>query len=361
MKLCISARASAWSGIKPMFVNLEHDADTVAASRRRRRLVRLAVALLLAFAGAQHALAWGGKVRLARKYRLGQEMVYETEIRTTATVQSNPPTLKVFLPPVPSALTSRHRNTVRIGKIHPDGSADIENRFDEFDVQSELPESIPEEVRNDAREAAEEFTRRLKGQTLTARYDRVGRLLDFAGAEELLGELDAPLRDSLREVLKLFLDQMGGNALYPDHRVKPGDEWKQKLSEPASESYPYVMEGESTLRYAGKTRYRGVKAAIIDFRFTNALKPETLKLRDEGPLAELESQGMGIEMQIEGRGEGRILVALDDGRVLQNHSTIQQTLSALLKGSPGVPLPTAESASLQVDSETRLEMDGSGK
>ena len=300
-------------------------------------------------------------MRLARKYRPGQEMVYETAIRSTATVRSNPPTLKVYLPPVPSALTSRHRNTVRVGKVRPDGSAEIENRFDEFEVQSELPEHVPEEVRSDAREAAEAFTRRLKGQTLTARYDRAGRLLDFGGAEEMLGELDAPLRDSLREVLKLFLDQMGGNALYPDHRVKPGEEWKQKLSEPARESYPYSMEGESTLRYVGKTRYRGVKAAIIDFRFTNALKPETQNLRQEGPLAELESQGMGIDMEIQGRGEGRILVALDDGRVLQNHSTLQQTLSALLKGLPGVPLSTSDPVSLQVDSETRLEMDGSGK
>jgi hypothetical protein len=327
----------------------------------RRRAAWLAVLFLLAFAGVPRALAWGGKVRLVRKYRSGQEMVYQTEIRTTATVRSNPPDLKAFLPPVPSALTSRHRNTVRVGKVNPDGSAELENRFDEFDVESELPDTVPEEVRNDAREAAEEFTKRLKGRTLTARYDRAGRLLEFGGAEELFEELDAPLRDSLREVLKLFLDQMGGNALYPDHRVKPGDEWKQKLSEPPSESYPYSMEGESTLRYVGKTRYRGVKAAIIDFRFTNALKPEPQKLREEGPLAELESQGLGIDMQIQGRGEGRILVALDDGRVLQNHTTLQQSLNALLKGLPGVPLSTSEPVSLQVDSQTRLEMDGSGK
>ncbi|HUU12708.1 MAG TPA: hypothetical protein VM182_03245 [Terriglobia bacterium] len=348
-----------------MSINLEQYAEKGNAARwqpgSRRCAARVAIVLLLAFAGAPHALAWGGKVRLVRKYRPGQVMVYETEIRTTATVRSNPPTLKVFLPPVPSALTSRHRNTVRVGKVHPDGSADIENRFDEFEMQSELPEHVPEEVRGDAQEAAEEFTRRLKGRTLTARYDRAGRLLDFGGAEEVLEELDAPLRDSLREVLKLFLDQMGGNALYPDHRVRPGEEWKRKLSEPASESYPYAMEGESTLRYVGKTRYRGVKAAIIDFRFTNALKPEMQKLRQEGPLSELESQGMGIDMQIQGQGEGRILVALDDGRVLQNHSTLLQTLNALLKGLPGVPLSTSEPVSLQVDSETRLEMDGSGK
>lgn len=339
--------------------------EKAAASRRqlrsRRRAGGAGLVLLLAFASAPQALGWGGKIRLVRKYRPGQEMVYETETRTTATVQSNPPTLKALLPPVPSALTSRHRNTVRVGTVHPDGSADIENRFEEFEVQSELPASVPEEFRNDARDAAQEFTRRLKGRTLTARYDRAGRLMDFGGAEELLGELEAPLRDSLREVLKLFLDQMGGNALYPDHGVKPGEEWKQKLSEAASESYPYSMEGESTLRYVGKTRYRGVKAAIIDFRFTNTLRPEARMLRDEDPLADLESQGMGIEMQVEGRGEGRILVALDDGRVLQNHSTIRQTLNALLKGSPNLSLPTTEPVSLQVNSETRLEMDGSGK
>ena len=48
---------------------------------RNRRLAQFSVLLLLAFAGASHALAWGGKVRLVRKYKLGEEMVYETQIR----------------------------------------------------------------------------------------------------------------------------------------------------------------------------------------------------------------------------------------------------------------------------------------
>jgi hypothetical protein len=323
--------------------------------------MRTSAVLLLALACALPAAAWGRKVRLARKYRPGQEMVYQTQIRTTATVRANPPTLKSFLPPVPSALRTRHRNTVRVGAVHRDGTAEVENRFDEFELESELPDHVPEEVQGAARQAAEEFSRRLKGRTLTARYDRDGRLVDFEGADEMLGDLDAPLRDTLREVLRLFLEQMGGNALYPDHRVEPGDEWKRKLNTPASKANPYSMEGESTLRYVGKTRYRGVKAAIIDFRFTNALKPALQQLRQEGPLAELEAQGMGLDMQIEGQGEGRILVALDDGRVLQNHATLQQTLRALLEGLPGIPLPTSDPVTLQVDSETRLEMNGSGK
>lgn len=327
----------------------------------RRSAAQVLAVLLLALAAALPAGAWGGKVRLARKYRPGQQIVYQTQIRTTATVQSNPPTLKAFLPPVPSALTSRHQNTVRVGKVHRDGTADVENRFDEFEVQSELPEHVPEEVQGDAREAIGEFSSRLKGRTLTAHYDRDGRLLGFDGADEMLRDLDAPLRDTLREVLKMVLEQMGGNALYPDHRVKPGEEWKRKLTTPASEATPYAMEGESTLRYVGKTRYRGVRAAIIDFRFTNALKPELRELRREDPMAELEAQGLGLDMQITGQGEGRILVALDDGRVLQNHSTLHQTLNALLKGMPGTHLPSSDPITMQVDSETRLEMDGSGK
>ncbi len=348
-----------------MPINLEESrvarSEPAAPGEAWRCVARVWAAALLVLVFTVPAGAWGGKVRLARKYRAGQQMVYEAQIRTTATVQSNPSTLKSLLPPVPAALSTWHRNTVRVGAVHRDGTADIENRFDEFELRSELPENVPEELQEAARDAADEFTRRLKGQTITAHYDRDGRLLEFEGADEMLGDLDPSMRDTLREILKLFLEQMGGNALYPDHRVKPGEEWTRKLSTPASEAYPYAMEGESTLRYVGKTRYRGVKAAIIDFRFTSALKPELEKLRQEDPLAELESQGMGLDMKIEGQGEGRILVALDDGRVLQNHATLQQTLSALLKGLPGIPLPTSEPVTLQVDSETRLELDGSGK
>ena len=45
-------------------------------------------------------------------------------------------------------------------------------------------------------------------------------------------------------------------------------------------------------------------------------------------------------MRIEGQGKGRVLLALDDGRVLQNHATIHQTLSARLENSASIPFTT---------------------
>ncbi len=327
-----------------------------------RRFPALSLALVLAvLSGAGPAHARGGKVHLARKYRQGQEMVYQTQVETNSTVRSTPPGLRSFLPPVPTRVNTRQQTTVKVRAVHADGTAEIESRFDRFELESDLPDYLAEEIQDSTREAQEEFSRRLNGQTLIARYDRQGRLLDFQGAEEMLAELEPPLRDTLQEVLRLFLEQMGGNALYPERRVKPGEEWKRKLGNPPSAAYPYTVEGESTLRYVGKTRFGGVKAAIIDFEFTNVLRPALEQLRQEGPLAELEAEGMGLDMQIDGQGRGRVLVALDDGRVLQNHATLLQTLTARLQGLPGVPLPTSEPVTLQVESETRLEMDGSGK
>jgi len=319
---------------------------------------RCVVAALLVLGGwSPPAHAWGRKVSLARKYRPGQRMVYQTRMQTHATARSNPPGLKAFLPPVPTELSTRQQNTVTVRAVHSDGTAEVENRFDLFEFQSNFADLLPEEVQDSARAAQEEFSQRLSGQALTARYDREGKLLSFEGADDLLQELDAPLRETARQILRLFLEQMGGNALYPDRRVKRDEEWKRKLQASPTDAYPFSVDGESTLRFMGKTRYQGVKAAIIDFRFTNLLRPVLKNLRQAGPLAQLESQGMELDLRIDGQGQGRLLVALDDGRILQNHATLRQTLRARLKGPATVPL-SAGPVTLEVDSETRLEVDG---
>jgi hypothetical protein len=119
------------------------------------------------------------------------------------------------------------------------------------------------------------------------------------------------------------------------------------------------VEGKSTLRYSGKTRYQGVKAAIVDYHFENTLTPATAALGKGGALPQLESMGMRLTIQINGKGQGRILVALDDGRVLQNHSTMHQTLSAVMKGSEGFVAPADQLPRLEIQTDTEMEVDGS--
>jgi hypothetical protein len=298
---------------------------------------------------------------LARKYRPGQQTVYQTTLQTRAEIHSEPAGLQHFLPPVPTEFELHQQSTVTVQAVRPDGGADIQNRLDQFELRTNLSERLPENVRDSARQAQEEFSRRVTGQVLTAHYDRDGRLLGFEGAEDVIGQLDAPLRESLRQALRFFLEQMGGQALCPDHRVKPGEEWKQKLATPSSEGYPFNLVGESVLHYAGKTKYRGVKAAIVDFRFQNVVTPALDQLRQAGPLAQLEAHGLGVDIRIDGQGQGRVLLALDDGRVLHNRATLNQTLRARLKGSASLPLPTSQPLNLEVRSRTVMEVQGSGR
>lgn len=307
--------------------------------------------------GAVPAHAWGGKTSLVRKYRPGQEVVYQTSIQTHVTVQSKPESLKALLPPLPTELKTRQQNTVTIRSVQADGSAEVENRFDRFEVQSNLADVLPEEMKASAQKAQEEFSKRVNGQALTARYDREGKLLEFEGADPMLEELDVPLRETARQILRMFLEQMGGHALYPGHRVKRGEEWKQDLSAAPKDDYSFSTAGESTLRFVGTTRYQGVKAAIIDFRFTNLLRPTPESLRQAGPTAMLEAQGMALDIHIEGQGQGRALMALDDGRILQNHTTLQQVLKARVEGAAGLRLPVSGPLTIDVHSETRLEVD----
>jgi hypothetical protein len=196
------------------------------------------------------------------------------------------------------------------------------------------------------------------GQTLTVHYDHDGRLVDFEGADNLFKDIDAQVREPLIQMLRLFLEQMGGQSLYPDHPVKEGDEWSQDLSAQPLKNYPFQVKGESTLRYSGKTRYQGVKAAIVDYHIENALTPAPEGMRKAGGLPQLEAMGMHLDMQITGKGQGRILVALDDGRVLQNHSTLHQTLTAVMKGKGGLVAPAGQLPRLEIQSDTEMNVEG---
>jgi len=332
--------------------------SAVRRTGMRKRVQGRAAAVLavtLAMVAAPLAGAADGTVTLARKYRPGQTMVYATEVRSRAKVESNPPDLKNFFPPVPPDLTLHQQNTVKVTSVHPDGAADIEHRFDRFQVEADLA-SFPESLRDSTEQAQREFTERLTGQTLTVHYDREGRLTGFEGADRLLGEIDAPLREPLRQMLRLFLEQMGGQALYPDHPVKPGDEWKQDLNAAPRPDYPFKVRGESTMHFTGTTRFQGVEAGIVEFQFENVLTPTSTSLRQDGAVPELESMGMQLNIAIRGEGKGRVLVALEDGRVLQNHSNLHQTLSAHMEGKEGA---AAQPAKLEIQSDTEMNVEGS--
>ncbi|MFZ0962832.1 MAG: hypothetical protein WAO35_18345 [Terriglobia bacterium] len=321
------------------------------------RLARGAALLLLALAGSTLAQGAGDEVKLTRKYRPGQAMVYVTKVHTNSKVDSNPPGLKNFFPPLPTDMLLKQQSTVTVLKVQPDGAADVQHHFDKFEIQADLA-ALPENVRDSITQAQQEVSQRIVGQTLTVRYDHGGQLVDFEGADNLFRDVDAPVREPLMQMLRLFLEQMGGHSLYPDHRLKVGEVWSQNLDAQPLKDYPFQVRGKSTMQYSGKTRYQGVKAAMVDYHFDNALTPSQEGLRKGGALPQLEEMGMHLDIHISGNGQGRILLALDDGRVLQNHSTLHQTLTALMKGKEAPAVPAELLPRLEIQSDTEMNVDG---
>jgi hypothetical protein len=326
------------------------------------RSVRLlAGVVLLTLWAPTPALAWGGQVRLTRRYQSGQKMVYATKMNTKSVIHSEPPELQNFLPPLPANFTVQQQNTVTVKAVHNDGSADIENHFDKFEFQSDLADRVPANFRDSAVRAQQDVSEHVAGQDIVAHFDRNGRLVGFEGGEGLFEQLDLTYREPLRQALRFFLEQVGGDTLYPEHPVKPGETWKRKLDSPPSAAYPYNVEGENTMRYVGKTKVGGVRAAVVEFSFVNVLRPAPDALGKAEPLAQLESHGLGVDMRIDGQGKGRVLLALDDGRVLQNHATIHQTLTARLEGSAPLPFKKSQTLKLEVRSDSEMDVEGTGR
>jgi hypothetical protein len=323
-----------------------------------RRAAQAAI-LLLSFVFAAETMGAGGHtVLLTRKYRPGESMVYITTVHAISKFESNPPNLKDFFPPMPTDLRLSQQCTVRVSKVNIDGAADIQHRFDKFEVQTEMA-SLPQNIRESVTQAQEEVSQRMVGQTLTAHYDHDRHLINFEGAGGFLQHVDAPVKEPLMQMLRLYLEQMDGQSVYPDHPIKVGEQWSQTLDSPPTSDYQFQQQGKSTFQYSGKTRYKGVKAAIVDYHIENALTPALEGLRKDGVLPQLESLGAKLDIKITGKGEGRILVALDDGRVLQNHYTLHQTMSALMKGMEALVGPSSEPPRLEIQSDTEMDVDGS--
>ncbi len=323
-----------------------------------RRAVQATVAFLLFMSAAATQASGGGTVLLARKYRPGQSMVYVTTVRAISKFDSNPPNLKNFFPPMPTDLRLSQQCTVKVAKVNTDGGADVQHRFDKFEVQTEMG-SLPQNVRDSITQAQEEVSQRMVGQTLTAHYDRDRRLVGFEGADGFLRSADAPVKEPLMQMLRLYLEQMDGQSVYPNHPLKVGEKWTQSLDSPPTSDYQFEQQGKSTFQYSGKTRYKGVKAAIVDYQIENSLTPALEGLRKDGALPQIESLGGKLDIKITGKGEGRILVALDDGRVLQNHYKMHQTMSALMKGLEALTGPSDQTPRLEIQSDTEMEVDGS--
>ncbi len=282
-------------------------------------------------------------------------MVYETRIQTRAKIQSNPPGLEMFLPPLPTELSTRQRATLTVQRVQPDGAADVEARLDEFELQSNLLERIPENLKESTRRGQEEFVRKVRGLTLAVHFDGDGKLLGFEGADSILELLEAPLREPVRQALKFYLEQLGGSSVSPGHSVKPGEDWKRKMGAQPLGPFPFAVGGESRLRYSGQEKYRGIKAGAVDINFENVLTPEPASLGKAAPLAQLEARGIKVDLRVDGNGSGRMLVALDDGRVLENRTTVRQVLSADLQGPPSASSPAAGPLMLKIETETVIE------
>jgi len=301
------------------------------------------------------------QVTLTRRYRNGQKMVYTTTMHTNAVVHSDPPELQSFLPPLPTNFTMHQQNTVTVKRVNSDGSADVENHFDKFEFQSDLADRTPDNFRDSAVNAQQEISEHVAGQDIVAHYDRHGRLLGFEGGEGLFSQLDMAYREPLRQALRFFLEQMGGDTLFPGYPVKPGDTWKRKLDSSATAAYPYDVEGENTLRFVGKTKIGSVDAAVVEFSFVNVVRPASKSLGATEPLSQLASHGLGVNMHIDGQGQGRVLLALDDGRVLENHATMHQKLSAHLDNSTPLPYTKSQTMKLEVQSDSQMDVVGAGQ
>lgn len=295
-------------------------------------------------------------LHLVRKYRLGSRMVYQTEITTHIKLQSRPRGLRGYLPDMPSVVVVRPQTTSVVQAVGPDKSAEIQDRFDEFELVTTVTADPSGHARAVVRKVENAFTHQMTGQTLTAHYGPRGKLLGFTGAEALLDQLQAPARGAAHWALKLLLAQLGGYGFYPDRPVRVGESWKRRGSAKLSEAVPLMSNHEDTYRLERLTRYHGMRAGVIVFDIANSVRPVHNTGPSPGLFALLKNEGVTLGVGASGSGHGRAIVALGDGRILQEDCVLRESFQGSLQGLRGVPLPATGPASLKIETENAIDM-----
>ncbi|MGH9359037.1 MAG: hypothetical protein ACRD22_01325 [Terriglobia bacterium] len=294
------------------------------------------------------------KVHLVRRYRPGARMVYRTEATTRIALRSNVGGLKSYLPDIPDVVMVRPENTLVVQAVRPDRSAEIQDRFDGFDLVTTVTADPSGRTRATTREVHNALTHEITGATLRARYGPQGKLLGFTGAATLLNHLRSPEKEMAHWLLKLMLSQEGGYGLYPDHPVQVGETWKRWGSATLGEVFPLASDHQDVYRLESVTRYRGVKAGVIVFGITNSIQ----SVRGTGPspglFALLKNEGITLEVGASGNGNGRAIVALGDGRILREDIVLRETFQGSVQGLPGLPLPPNGPASLKIKTNTAM-------
>jgi hypothetical protein len=300
------------------------------------------------------------KVSIARKFRAGQSIAYVTKVDTNSKIDSNPPMLKNFFPAMPTAMHLNQQTTVTVKSVGADGSADVEQHFDKFEITLD-PGTTSEGARSPLALAQQEVSQRLVGQSVVIHYNASGRVADFSDANGLFREIEGPVREPFLQVLRLSQGQMGGDSLYPDHRVKKGESWTRDLGADSARGNSLQVAGTSTMHFEGKTKYHGVKAAIIDYEFESTLTPSLEGLGAKAAIPQLGAMGIKLSIAIKAKGNGRVLVALNDGRMLQNHSSLHQAMSTSMQGGGGMASALAQAARIEIQSDTEMNVEGTDR
>ena len=296
---------------------------------------------------------------LVRKYRTGESTRYRTETRTTATVRTTPAGLEALLPPLPTQVSTRQQNTITVRAVHANGVADVEDRLNQLNLQYDLPPHTPKEIRDSSLKQQQALCQRAIGRKVVAHYDRTGHLLSVEDDHAIWGSLSAPLRYPFEQFMKLLLQQMGGSPYYPSYPVELNQEWKRSFRVNTTESSSWALEGETTYRYVGQTQYENSKVAMIDFSFTDFLAPVTTAPRSgapRGPQTQADTAGRGLRLEVRGQGQGRMLVALEGGAILENQANIRQMLEISAASVPGVSRPNSDPITVQLHTETTFRM-----
>jgi hypothetical protein len=293
-------------------------------------------------------------INLTRTYRPERTMVYDTEITMRILTRSDAPALTSLMGEIPRVIRIRLKSTLTVERVFPNGSAEIRDRLDELQFLTQPKRE--DDSRQALGDADIDHLAAGAGQVLTVLYDRDGHLLSITGAQPMLQELASPTRNVLRLALRAFLSQFGGEGLYPDHPLRVADTWKSKSVTSVDAVLPASFQIERTFRYRGNSRYHDVKAAAVDFQFTDSLTPAKDSRNTGSLLSLLNARGVSLLFAMTGAGKGSALVALSNGRILQKYSTFQENLHASLKGVPGQAIPASGPATVDVITENSIQI-----
>lgn len=294
-------------------------------------------------------------IRLQYKYKEGEVLKYKiTTISNGTITPTNSLSQDASISPIGIKTNTRCIFTQKVIGIEPGELANIEINYDLCDMEIKMDEaSIPTIF---FKKQENPFFKLMEGKKINIKVGRDGSLIEIKGIEEIFDQILTQIPNEMpEEFINKFKEECERSIIrlieenyqrLPLEEMRIGDMWIRELDY----NIPFggTMRGKSTYTIEEFKQIKGLKCAKIDIDTTMNFGKNNPELFD--------ISNLDIELKGVAKGNGKILFAYEEGKLLNTDLRINMAMEVNYIGTGGEK-QMQMAAKINLDTLTVVELE----